>query len=111
VFYKDEAGRIFHTCSTFGRRDEQFMTTYGFLDVTPKGRNEGPRHNLMDWVRPHNMYGKGGSVARGGRYHAASCGCSAHGCHAPFTPANAGIQSFVSGSFAAQPGFIAGENS
>jgi predicted dithiol-disulfide oxidoreductase (DUF899 family) len=55
VFYKDEAGRIFHTYSTFGRGDEQFMTTYGFLDVTPKGRNEGPRHNLVDWVRPHDM--------------------------------------------------------
>jgi len=25
------------------------------------------------------MYGKGGSVAVGGRYHPASCGCGAHG--------------------------------
>ena len=48
-------------------------------DVTPKGRNEGPRHNLVDWVRPHNMHAKGGSVALGGRYRAASCGCGADG--------------------------------
>jgi predicted dithiol-disulfide oxidoreductase (DUF899 family) len=77
VFYKDEAGQIFHTYATFGRGDEQFMTTYGFLDVTPKGRNEFPRKNLVDWVRPHNMYGEGGTVLRGGRFHAADCGCGA----------------------------------
>jgi len=52
--------------------------SHDFLDVTPKGRNEGPRHNLVDWVGPRNMYGKVGSVARGGRYHPASCGCGAH---------------------------------
>jgi len=76
VFYKEAADQIFHTYSTFGRGDEQFMTTYAFLDVTPKGRDE--TGNLGDWVRPHNMYGKGGFVAPGGRYHPESCGCGAH---------------------------------
>jgi len=76
VFYKDAAGQIFHTYSAFGRGDEQFMTTYAFLDVTPKGRDE--TSSLGEWVRPHNMYGKGGFVAPGGRYHPESCGCGAH---------------------------------
>lgn len=79
VFFKDDAGQIFHTYSTFGRGPEDFLGTYRFLDVTPKGRNEqGPYHSLGDWVRPHNMYGKGGMVEPNGRYHAASCACSVH---------------------------------
>lgn len=79
VFYKDENGQIFHTYSSFGRGDEQFLGIYGFLDVTPKGRNEhGPHYNLVDWARPRNMYSKGGSVSGEGRYHAADCACSAH---------------------------------
>jgi predicted dithiol-disulfide oxidoreductase (DUF899 family) len=57
VFYKDEVGQIFHTYSTYGRGDEMLDTTYMYLDLTPKGRNEpGPRHNLGDWVRHHDRY-------------------------------------------------------
>jgi predicted dithiol-disulfide oxidoreductase (DUF899 family) len=79
VFFKDDAGQIFHTCSTFGRGGEKFLGVYAFLDVMPKGRNEnGPHHTLADWVRPKNMYGKGGTVEATGRYHAQSCGCAAH---------------------------------
>jgi predicted dithiol-disulfide oxidoreductase (DUF899 family) len=79
VFFKDDDGQIFHTYSTYGRGGEQFLGAYGFLDVTPKGRNEnGPHHSLGDWVRPHNMYGKGGMVELNGRYHAPGCGCAAH---------------------------------
>ncbi|WP_395448224.1 DUF899 domain-containing protein [Aminobacter sp. UC22_36] len=79
VFYKDDDGLIFHTYSTFGRGGEQFLGTYGFLDVMPKGRNEnGPFHLLADWVRPHDMYGKGGMVEPTGRYHPADCGCGKH---------------------------------
>jgi len=79
VFFKDDAGQIFHTYSTFGRGGEQFLGAYAYLDVTPKGRNEnGPYHSLGDWVRPRNMYGKGGMVEGNGRFHAPSCGCSAH---------------------------------
>lgn len=79
VFFKDDAGQIFHTYSTFGRGGEKFLGVYAFLDVMPKGRNEnGPHHTLADWVRPKNMYGKGGTVEATGRYHAQSCGCAAH---------------------------------
>jgi predicted dithiol-disulfide oxidoreductase (DUF899 family) len=79
VFVKDAAGEIYHTYSTYARGGEQFLGVYAFLDVTPKGRAEnGPYHALPDWVRPHNMYGRGGMVSGMGRYHAANCSCAAH---------------------------------
>jgi predicted dithiol-disulfide oxidoreductase (DUF899 family) len=57
VFYKDEAGRVFHTYSSYGRGGEEVLGTYMLLDLTPKGRNEnGPHRNLMDWVRRHDEY-------------------------------------------------------
>jgi len=72
VFYKDPDGAIFHTYSSFGRGYEEALGTYVYLDLTPKGRNEnGPRHNLTDWVRHHDRYGAGGTVAETGRYVAA----------------------------------------
>lgn len=82
VFYKDERGGIFHTYSTYARGDELVDTTYMYLDLTPKGRNEtGPRFNLTDWVRHHDRYDAGGSVDSRGRYVSAkasenSCECS-----------------------------------
>jgi predicted dithiol-disulfide oxidoreductase (DUF899 family) len=63
VFTKDETGAIFHTYSCFGRGDEGAVSTYFYLDLTPKGRNEtGPNKNLMDWVRHHDKYGFNGFV-------------------------------------------------
>jgi predicted dithiol-disulfide oxidoreductase (DUF899 family) len=57
VFYKDENGDIFHTYSSYARGGEDLLTTYMVLDRTPKGRDEnGPHHNLMDWVRRHDEY-------------------------------------------------------
>jgi predicted dithiol-disulfide oxidoreductase (DUF899 family) len=81
VFYKDASGNIFHTYSTYGRGDELVDTTYMYLDLTPKGRNEtGPHHNLADWVRHHDRYDADGFVDNRGRYVAReqsdpSCRC------------------------------------
>jgi predicted dithiol-disulfide oxidoreductase (DUF899 family) len=76
VFYKDENGDIFHTYSTFGRGDEMVDTTYMYLDLTPKGRNEtGPHYNLGDWVRHHDRYDVAGVVDAGGRFIAADSSC------------------------------------
>lgn len=76
VFYKDGAGRIFHTYSCYGRGGEQFLGIYRYLDVMPKGRDEtGPHHTLADWARPRNRYETGGVVERNGRYHPDTCGC------------------------------------
>ncbi len=79
VFFKDDAGRIFHTYSTFGRGGEEFLGIYRYLDATPKGRDEqGPSGTLADWVRPRNMYGQEGMVEANGRYHQPSCVCHVH---------------------------------
>jgi predicted dithiol-disulfide oxidoreductase (DUF899 family) len=79
IFFKDEAGQIFHTYSTFGRGGEEFLGIYRFLDLMPKGRDEkGPYGSLADWARPKNMYGKGGIVEGNGRYHAPGCACVVH---------------------------------
>jgi predicted dithiol-disulfide oxidoreductase (DUF899 family) len=40
VFRKEADGRIFHTYSTYERGVERLMTTYGLLDLMPKGRDE-----------------------------------------------------------------------
>ena len=58
VFYKDPDGAICHTYSTFARGTELMGGVYGFLDVTPKGRNEPPGGNLTNWVRRHDEYGQ-----------------------------------------------------
>jgi predicted dithiol-disulfide oxidoreductase (DUF899 family) len=54
VFYKDDAGDVFHTYSTYRRGVEAMMGTYNLLDLTPKGRDE--RDGPMAWVRHHDRY-------------------------------------------------------
>jgi predicted dithiol-disulfide oxidoreductase (DUF899 family) len=79
VFFKNDAGQIFLTYSTFGRGGEEFLGIYRYLDATPKGRDEnGPYHTLADWVRPRILYGQGGTVEANGRYHQPGCSCAVH---------------------------------
>ena len=55
VFYKDDAGEVFHTYSTYGRGVEVMMGTYHLLDLTPKGRDEddaGLHHGMGAPPRP-----------------------------------------------------------
>jgi len=56
AFYKDDAGEVFHTYSTYGRGVEVMMGTYNMLDLTPKGRDERDVPNKMEWVRHHDRY-------------------------------------------------------
>jgi predicted dithiol-disulfide oxidoreductase (DUF899 family) len=56
VFYKDDAGDVFHTYSTYGRGVEVMMGTYNMLDLTPKGRDEREVDYKMEWVRHHDRY-------------------------------------------------------
>jgi predicted dithiol-disulfide oxidoreductase (DUF899 family) len=56
VFYKDDAGDVFHTYSTYGRGVEVMMGTYRLLDLTPKGRDEEGLQYTMAWVRHHDRY-------------------------------------------------------
>ena len=75
VFYKNDAGEIFHTYSTYGRGVEVMMGTYSLIDLTPKGRNERDVPNRMEWVRHHDRYEP--APAAKAAPAAGSC-CSAH---------------------------------
>jgi predicted dithiol-disulfide oxidoreductase (DUF899 family) len=56
VFYRDAAGDVFHTYSTYGRGVEVMMGAYSLLDLTPKGRDEDKLSYTMEWVRHHDRY-------------------------------------------------------
>ncbi len=57
VFYKDGAGEMFHTYSTYARGLDPIVGTYQFLDLVPKGRDEDALAFSMAWVRHHDKYG------------------------------------------------------
>jgi predicted dithiol-disulfide oxidoreductase (DUF899 family) len=56
VFYRDEAGDVFHTYSTYARGCETMMGTYRLLDLVAKGRDEAGLPHTMAWVRHHDRY-------------------------------------------------------
>jgi predicted dithiol-disulfide oxidoreductase (DUF899 family) len=55
AFYRDKNGDIYHTYSSYERGIDLMNTTYNFLDLTAKGRDENPEAP-QDWVRYHNDY-------------------------------------------------------
>ena len=56
VFYKNEAGEIFHTYSSYARGLDILLCAYNYLDLTPKGRDEDSLAHPMAWVRHHDRY-------------------------------------------------------
>jgi predicted dithiol-disulfide oxidoreductase (DUF899 family) len=54
VFYKDPDGRLFRTYSTYARGIDMLNVDYHYLDLVPKGRDEGDRGPF--WVRRHDEY-------------------------------------------------------
>ena len=56
TFYKDSSGNIYHTYSTYARGIDLANTAYDYLDLVPKGRDEGGRSQY--WVRRHDEYAK-----------------------------------------------------
>lgn len=59
VFFKDAAGEIFHTYSSYARGLDILVGTYNFLDMAPKGRDEDDLAFTMAWVRHHDRYPEG----------------------------------------------------
>jgi len=55
AFYRDQNGDIYRTYSSYARGIDLMNTTYNFLDLTAKGRDENPDHT-QDWVRYHDQY-------------------------------------------------------
>jgi len=58
VFYKNEAGTVFHTYSTYARGLDMLLGTHHYLDITPEGRNKGAYPN---WPRRRDEYDKAAS--------------------------------------------------
>jgi predicted dithiol-disulfide oxidoreductase (DUF899 family) len=56
VFYKDAAGGVFHTYSSYGRGLDILIGAYNWLDMMPKGRDEEGLKHGMAWVRHHDKY-------------------------------------------------------
>lgn len=54
VFYRDDAGVVYHTYSSYARGLDILLGAHNLLDFTPKGRNEGDQ--IMGWVRRHDEY-------------------------------------------------------
>lgn len=54
VFYKDGDGNVYHTYSAYARGIDIVNGTYNFIDMTPKGRDEGDMPQR--WVQRHDEY-------------------------------------------------------
>lgn len=54
IFYKDESGAIYHTYSCYDRGNDKLNIHYHYLDLVPKGRDEGGRGPY--WVRRRDEY-------------------------------------------------------
>ncbi len=57
VFYRDDTGTVFHTYSCYARGLDMLNGAYHYLDLVPKGRDEGDSSPHMTWVRLHDRYG------------------------------------------------------
>jgi predicted dithiol-disulfide oxidoreductase (DUF899 family) len=57
IFVRNEAGRVFHSYSSYARGIDAVNGTYQFLDLVPKGRDEPVDGFTQFWVRRHDEYG------------------------------------------------------
>jgi predicted dithiol-disulfide oxidoreductase (DUF899 family) len=55
VFFKDDAGTVFHTYSAYARGIDLVNTAYNYLDLVPRGRDEEGEFSQY-WVRRHDSY-------------------------------------------------------
>jgi predicted dithiol-disulfide oxidoreductase (DUF899 family) len=55
VFFKDDAGTVFHTYSAYARGIDLVNTAYNYLDLVPRGRDEEGDF-AQYWVRRHDRY-------------------------------------------------------
>lgn len=54
VFFKDAEGSVFHTYSCYSRGIDMMNAAYHYLDLVPKGRDEGD--GIMKWLRRRDEY-------------------------------------------------------
>jgi len=56
VFFQDANGSVFHTYSTYARGIDMVNAAYHYLDLVPKGRDEGK--SGPSWLCRHDEYGR-----------------------------------------------------
>jgi len=56
VFYKDDAGDIFHSYSCYSRGLDMLNGAYNYMDLVPKGRDEAELSFSMGWLKRHDKY-------------------------------------------------------
>ncbi len=54
IFFRDRAGAVFHTYSCYDRGNDKLNLHDHYLDLVPKGRDEGGRGPY--WVRRRDEY-------------------------------------------------------
>jgi predicted dithiol-disulfide oxidoreductase (DUF899 family) len=54
VFLRDDDGRVFHTYSTYSRGLDMLNVAYHYMDLAPKGRDEGD--SGPGWLRRRDEY-------------------------------------------------------
>ena len=54
VFFRDADGKVYHTYSTYERGLDMLNVGYHYLDIVPKGRDEGDKGVM--WLRRHDEY-------------------------------------------------------
>src|SRR5690348_17001149 len=59
IFFKEKNGEVFHTYSSYARGTETVVSTYSYLNLVPKGRDEDHLPFTMAWVRHHDRYDTG----------------------------------------------------
>jgi len=80
VFYKDEAGGVYHTYSTYARGLDILLGAYNFLDLVPKGRDESGLKHSMAWVRHHDKYTEGYFVDPTAAWEHPKVAATGHSC-------------------------------
>lgn len=56
VFYRDDAGDVFHTYSCYARGLDILNGAYHYMDLVPKGRDEAELSYGMAWLRRNDAY-------------------------------------------------------
>jgi predicted dithiol-disulfide oxidoreductase (DUF899 family) len=56
VFARNPSGEVFHTYSAYSRGVDMLNNAYHYLDLVPKGRDEGGLKHTMEWVRRNDQY-------------------------------------------------------
>jgi predicted dithiol-disulfide oxidoreductase (DUF899 family) len=56
AFYRKPGGEVFHTYSCYARGVDMVNGAYHWLDLMPKGRDEGGLDFTMAWLRRHDQY-------------------------------------------------------